>query len=222
VEESTERLGLDQERLGGRHLSDQGKATLRNYVNRVATKAGYIYPYEEKQLGWRITPEGREFISEPMSPTEEVINVDTQQPEQISNTAKGAAFERYILDLLKKMHPYYTWYYQGRHKHNERGLDFIGDRIGQSMDEFKVVGVQAKFHSTNSVPSETEWLKFLAGCFARRVEGSIFITSGRLTSEQRREAGEARVTVIEGREEISRIAQLFGYESFELFDEPSE
>jgi hypothetical protein len=57
-----------------------------------------------------------------------------------------------------------------------------------------------------------------SGCFARKIEQAIFVTSGRLSAEQRREAGEARVVVIEGREEISRIAKQQGLEDFELFE----
>jgi ribosomal protein S19E (S16A) len=204
--------------LTGTHLSDQGKASLRRLVNKVATDAGYIYKHNQNDPGWRITPEGQDLIAEPVSPVEEVINVDTQKFEPLSNTARGAAFELYTLNFLKRMHPYYTWYHQGRRKNNERGLDFIGDRVGDSHDEPRTIGVQVKFHPENTAPNQIDWLKFLAGCFSRRVDSSIFVTSGRLTSEQRREAGEARVTIIEGRREITRLAQLFGLDPFDLFD----
>lgn len=207
-------------RLLGRRLSEQGKASLRTYVNREAVAAGYTYPYDKSSPGWKITPEGREFAGEKLEPSvEQVLNLDTQQVEaQPSNSVRGAAFELYVLKLLKQMYPYYTWYHQGQHKHNERGLDFIGDRIGER-EGAGSIGVQVKLHAPNSALTQDEWLKFLAGCFARRVAIALLITTGRLTSAQRREAGEARVTVIEGRDEVLRIAQLHGVPAFELFSE---
>jgi len=65
------------------------------------------------------------------------------------------------------------------------------------------------------------WLKFLAGCFARRMDAALFITTSRLTSEQRREA-EANVTVAGGREEITRLSTLHHMKAFELFEEKQE
>jgi hypothetical protein len=44
------------------------------------------------------------------------------------------------------------------------------------------------------------------------------IFSGRLTSEQRREAREARVKIVEGREEMARLAKLYGLKPFKLDD----
>ena len=202
----------------GFRLSDQGKASLRFYVNRVAVKAGYIYPFNKKNPGWRITPQGREFIEETLPEPEKVVNVDTQVEEEAqSNAVRGTAFELYILDLLKAMYPYYVWYHQGGHKKQERGLDFIGDRIGESKDASSSIGVQVKFHAEKYAPTQLEWLKFLSGCFARRVENAIFITTGRLTGEQRREAREARVLVVEGKEEVTRLAKLYELSKFSLF-----
>jgi hypothetical protein len=76
--------------------------------------------------------------------------------------------------------------------------------------------VQVKFHAANNAPTEKEWLKFLAGCFARRLETAIFVTTGRLTGEQRREAQEARVVVVEGVAEVNRQAARLGVAPFEL------
>jgi hypothetical protein len=138
----------------------------------------------------------------------EVINVDNQRQEiKQANAARGNAFECYVLKILTKVYPFYTWYHQGQHRRNERGLDFIGNRIGDHRGEPRQIGVQVKFHDQNNAPTEIEWLKFLSGCFSRRVDRAIFITSGKLTSEQRREADEANVIVIQGREEITRIAE---------------
>jgi hypothetical protein len=212
-----------EKRLNGLTLSPQGKASLRKLVNTTAVQAGYIYPHDPALPGWRATPEGKEFLGSESAPAEEVVNVDTQQKEvRPSNTAKGTAFEHYLLLLLKRMYPHYTWYHQGQHKTKERGLDLIGSQIGESLNHTQIIGVQVKLHSGNTAPSSEEWLKFLAGCFARRIDNAIFVTTGRLTSEQRREAGEAKVVVIEGRDEIRRIAGIYEIEDFEFFDDPTE
>lgn len=208
--------------LSGQHLSDQGRASLRRLINFNAVQAGLVYAHDPKRPGWRITPDGRDYLvslRQP-EPPEEVINVDTLQVAlEPSNTVRGAAFERYVEGLLKAIYPRYTWYNQGRHKRRERGLDFIGSRLGDPEDAVGSIGVQTKFHAVTNAPTEVEWLKFLAGCFARRIDRALFLTSGRLTSEQHREAGEARVIVVEGRDEITRVAREYGIRPFELFDE---
>jgi Restriction endonuclease len=210
-----------EKRLNGPKLSAQGRASLRTFANRVAVQAGYVYPHDRNNPGWRITPEGRDFLGTAASSGEEVLNVDTDQTEvHPSSTARATAFEHYVLRLLKMMYPHYAWFHQGLRKGNERGLDLIGSQIGEGSNQTHSIGVQVKLHSSRSAPSLEEWLKFLAGCFARRVSSAMFITTGRLTSEQRREAGEADVLVIEGQEEIKRIAELYGVEEFELYEEP--
>src|SRR5258708_7643984 len=206
--------------MGGAHLSTQGKASLRFFVNRVAVEAGYIYPYEKDNPGWRITPEGKEYSTLEDTATEEVSNVDTDESILIpSNSAKGAAFERYILELLKQIYPDYSWYHQGVHKNNERGLDLIGHLVGNNFNAPLVIGVQVKLHASHLRPTETEWLKFLAGCFCRGISKAIFITTGSLTSGQRREAGEAKILVIEGRGELDRIANRHSVPKFDLYDD---
>jgi hypothetical protein len=97
-------------------------------------------------------------------------------------------------------------------------LDLIANRIGEHHSEHKTIGVQIKNHKETSVPTKEEWLKFLAGCFVRHIEEAMFITTGKLTSEQRREAGEAKVTVIEGIEELNRIAKLYKYKTYDECD----
>jgi len=209
-----------EQHLNGMKLSNPGKASLRNFINLRAVQARYVYPPDPKSPGWRITPEGKEFLEAGNHPDEEVLNVDTNEPEKIpSNSARGAAFENYVMNLLKKIYPYYAWYHQGIHKSNERGLDFIGSQMGKIAEQPQFIGVQVKFHAANTAPSQLEWFKFLAGCFARQIDHAVFITTGRLTGEQRREAGEARVVVIEGREEIIRIASLHHIGEFKLFDD---
>lgn len=211
-----------ESKMEGAYLSEQGRNSLRFFVNRVAVKAGYVYPHDKTNPGWRITPEGKEYLDSfnLVEEKEEVVDIDTGNIQYISSiSVRGAAFELYILGLLKNMYPYYSWYHQGQNKYQERGLDFIGNRIGEVRNEPKTIGVQVKFHSNTTVLSKNEWMKFLAGCYARRIDCTLFITSGRLTSEQRREAGEANIIVIEGKDEIKRICQLYKMEEFELFEQ---
>ncbi len=206
-----------EKHMNGKKLSTQGEASLRNFINRVAVKAGYVF--QESPRTWRITANGKEFLNADATAVEEVFNLVTERTETApSNSVRGTAFENYILDLLKNIYPHYTWYHQGVHKSKERGLDFIGSQIGKVTDHPQFIGVQVKFHAADTVPTSIEWFKFLAGCFARQIDQAVFITTGRLTSEQRREAGEARVVVIEGREEIKRIANIYRMEEFELFE----
>ncbi len=203
----------------GMRLSDQGKASLRNFINTVAVQAGFVHPHDPNSPGWRITVEGRAF-AQGQPDSEPAINVDTGSEQSVpANSARGDAFERYTLTLLRRIYPQYAWYHQGRDKGRERGLDFVGNRLGDSRGEHSSIGVQVKFHARNNAPTEKEWLKLLAGCFARRLPTAVFITTGRLTGEQRREAQEANVVVIEGRDEITRLARLHEIEPFELFDE---
>ncbi len=207
----------DRMRSAGFTLSDQGRSSLRFFINRVAVGAGYIYPHDKNQPGWRITPEGREFAGASPLPSEVAVNVDTGSEEEVpSDAARGAAFERWVLRFLRMAYPYYAWYHQGVHKSTERGLDFVGSRIGDASDEPRSIGVQVKLHRANNAPTQTEWLKFLAGCFARGVGSAIFVTTGRLTGEQRREAQEAGVTVVEGPDELRRLAELHRMEPFDI------
>lgn len=197
-------------------LSTQGKATLRALINNMAVNEGYIYPYKKESPGWRLTPEGRELVLSANTQQEIVFNTETQQEETfVSNTVKGVLFEKYCLGLLKRIYPYCSWFHQGIHKNNERGIDLIAEKIGEVGDEYKSIGVQIKNHRESSSPTEKEWLKFLAGCFARHIDKAIFITTGRLTSEQRREAGEGKIMIIEGIEELNRIAKEYEHEPYE-------
>ena len=57
---------------------------------------------------------------------------------------------------------------------------------------------------------------FLAGCFTRRIDRAIFVTTGCLTDEQCREASQADIIVIAGAAEIARVADEYGYSWFEV------
>jgi hypothetical protein len=197
-------------------LSDQGKSSLRRLINNGAVNDGFIFPFDKAKSGWRVTQEAKELIQQQSTQTELVFNQETEKEELfVSNTVRGALFEKYCLGLLKVIYPFYSWFHQGMQKNHERGLDLIAEKIGEINSEYESIGVQIKNHQENSTPTEKEWLKFMAGCFVRHIDKAIFITTGRLTSEQRREAGEAKITVIEGIEELNRIAREYKYEKYE-------
>ncbi|HEX6292887.1 MAG TPA: EVE domain-containing protein, partial [Herpetosiphonaceae bacterium] len=51
-------------RMRGQRLSEQGKASLRTFINRNAVEQGYVYPAAPGQQSWRITPEGRAAVGQ--------------------------------------------------------------------------------------------------------------------------------------------------------------
>jgi hypothetical protein len=207
-----------ERRYPGATLSDQGYATLRRMVNTNAVQAGYVFKHDPQNPGWRVTAAGREFLQASEPEPEPVFNAETQAAEmEPPSVVRWAAFELHILDLMVAMHPAHAWYHQGRHTRNERGLDIIGDRVGDS--DLHRIGAQVKLHKPNNEPSENEWQKFLAGCFVRRVHKAVFVTSGSLSSNQRREAGEGNIVVIQGRSEINRFAQQYRLQPFTLYDD---
>ncbi len=202
-------------------LSQQGRATLRSYINRDAVKAGLVLAYDKGKPGWHITAEGQEFLKADVAEgegQEEVTDAGGAEIAVPTMHAAALGFEKYILSMMKGVYPEHAWYHQGVHKQQERGLDLLGTRLRPEPGQPRVVGVQVKLHAQDNAPSEKEWLKFLAGCFARRVDLGIFVTTGRLTGGQRREAAEAQVVVIEGNEEVSRLAKQV---SLSPFNEPN-
>lgn len=218
IAQTKELYPILENNLKGKKLSDQGKASFRFFINGVAVRAGLIHPYDKNNPGWRITKEGIEYLNV-QNIQEITINTETDKEESSdSNTARGLIFEKYILELLNAIYPNFIWHHQGLHKKDERGLDFIGDRLGEPNEKINSIGVQVKYHKTKNSPTQIEWLKFLSGCFARRVDNAIFITTGRLKSEQYREAREANVLVIQGKEEINRIAKKNNLKIFEYFE----
>ena len=74
-----------------------------------------------------------------------------------SASAFGDAFELYVLRLLRVVYPHYAWYHQGRNKRHERGVDFVGNRLGDVGNEPGSIGVQVKFHKATNAPTNEEW-----------------------------------------------------------------
>ncbi|MCI0690957.1 DUF262 domain-containing protein [candidate division KSB1 bacterium] len=66
-------------RMNGYVLSQQGKASLRAFINKTAVEKNYVYPYDEKHPGWRITPEGRRYVDESRD------SEDVEQEETLSD-----------------------------------------------------------------------------------------------------------------------------------------
>lgn len=209
-------------RMPRARLSEAGQAYIRHRVNQTAVSAGLIEPHDPDRPGWRITPEGRESARQGPC-LEAVVRVATGRQEQsATNAASGLAFERYVLELLKLMYRRYAWYHQGVHRREQRGIDLLGSRLGDEQTGPRTVGAQVKHHGDGRSLAPAEWRSFLAGVAARRLDQALFVTTGRLTGEQRREAHEAEVIVIEGRDEVTRIAAEFGQGRFELLDEPMD
>ena len=124
---------------------------------------------------------------------------------------RGHEFEIQILPLLKKMYPEIAWQHTGNLKQMERGLDYIGVNMNNHND---IYGVQCKNHDFNNCPSDEEWVKFLAGCFTRRVTRAIFITTGRLNSNQLREVNESGIITVISGQNISSYFEKFGIPDF--------
>lgn len=55
--------------MGGLILSEQGRASLREFVNRVAVQKGFVQPFDERDPLWRITPAGRQLIGNETGPS---------------------------------------------------------------------------------------------------------------------------------------------------------
>jgi len=86
----------------GYTLSEQGKASLRFFVNKVAVEAGYLHPHDKESPGWHLTSQGREFLTALAEPAETTINVDTgAEQSSPSETARGDAFEQYFIRVLR-------------------------------------------------------------------------------------------------------------------------
>lgn len=202
------------------HLSTQGEATLRTYINRDAVKANLVLAHDKGNPGWEISAEGREFLQSMQAANAMIdeLEVVDAAPSPPTSQARALAFEKYILEFMKVMYPEYAWYHQGVHKAEERGLDMVGTRLRPVAGEPRVIGVQVKCHAEEATLAKMEWFQFLAGCYARRVNSSIFVTTGRMNGKQRREAAEAQVVVIEGSAELSRLAKQFGITSFDEWD----
>lgn len=73
-----------EESIDGIQLSDQGRASLRRYVNYNAVEAGYVYPYDKDNPGWRITPEGKRYL------------LKSSQPEKDTGSASDELSARHL------------------------------------------------------------------------------------------------------------------------------
>lgn len=66
-------------------LSEQGKASLRFFVNKVAVDAGYVYKHDSKSTLWRITPKGHDnIVASPIKPYHAKMLTPIGQDFQIS------------------------------------------------------------------------------------------------------------------------------------------
>lgn len=58
--------------------SEQGKSSLRFFVNKVAVDAGYVHPHDREAPGWRITAQGRDFLADRSEQVETSIDVERE------------------------------------------------------------------------------------------------------------------------------------------------
>jgi len=195
-------------------LSEQGKKSINTLISKCAKEEGYVFSYSRNN--WRLTDEGSDFIED----KEEQEGVDITGPDEVkmSNNRRGTLFEKYVLGLFTRIHPNYVWFRQGRLTQHERGLDLIAKPIGESTSQYKSIGIQVKHHinEKDTIPTDY-WNKFLQGCFVRRIDEAIIVTTGKLTGEQYRDAGEANIKVIEGIGEIHRLSKMYDYKTFDEF-----
>ena len=126
------------------------------------------------------------------------------------SSSRGQRFEKYVLQLLKAKYASIAWTAPGALKRQERGLDFIGTFHHPEHGLVRRLGAQVKFHAVTNAPDELEWLRFLAGCYVQGITEALFITTGKLSADQLRDAGEARIHIIQGRDEITKQALLYG------------
>ena len=170
-------------------LSEQGRASLRFYVNKVAVNAGYLHPHDKESPGWRLTSQGHEFPrSERTSLPRPQSTLTPEQSRAGPQRPPAAMRSSSILSgFCGRLTPTMLGITRAATSDARRGVDFVGNRLGDARGEPSSIGVQVKFHNPNNAPTEREWLKFLAGCFSRGLDAAVFVTTGKLTGEQRRE-----------------------------------
>ena len=65
-----------EEQMSGKKLNKQGRDSLRELVNRNLVNKGYIFKYDPKNPGWRITPEGRLRLSEETVGSKPIVDIE--------------------------------------------------------------------------------------------------------------------------------------------------
>ncbi len=80
-------------------LSEQGRSSLRFFVNKVAVEKGYLQPYDPANPGWHLTAKGRELAraltSDAQSTTEETVSPDgwSRVVRGMLDTLRGPEFD---------------------------------------------------------------------------------------------------------------------------------
>jgi hypothetical protein len=67
--ETTELYAAVERHLSGNTLSEQGRSSLRNFINKTSVARGWVEPHDPAHPGWRITATGRAKIIEADEPT---------------------------------------------------------------------------------------------------------------------------------------------------------
>lgn len=186
----------------------------KTWINYV--EPGHITEAQFEVLSWKQCQALAKPSRADDAPSMAVQAILGHSTDSNDSSARGRVFENFILRLLRAKYDNYSW--SEPRGFLEHGLDFLGTFHSSTKTVTQRIGVQVKHHSSSAYPTEMEWLKFLAGCFMRRVDIAIFITTGKLSAEQARQAQEAKVEVIQGIDEINRHAKRLKLPSF-LLDE---
>ena len=103
-------------KMAGKKLSQQGKSSLRYFVNKIAVEQGYVHPYDKAQPEWRITEKGIAYLQgeEPtlkppsQESVEPVAKPSVSEAEQLAerllvaatNSKQPAEFEAVLADAF--------------------------------------------------------------------------------------------------------------------------
>ena len=86
--EMSELYGAIEANLGGNTLSEQGRSSLRFFVNEVAVEKGYLQPHDPANPGWHLTEKGRELARALTSDAQPTLGV-TVSPDGWGGVVRG-------------------------------------------------------------------------------------------------------------------------------------
>jgi hypothetical protein len=86
-----------ERQMNGFALSQQGRDTLRSLINREAVKRGFVHPFDAKNPVWRITTEGRAYMSTDVI---DVPEAEIKEPEPEGLDTPSFDLGEYPIDSL--------------------------------------------------------------------------------------------------------------------------
>lgn len=88
--------------MNGAKLSQQGRDTLRSLVNRDAVQKGWVHPANGERSSWRITDDGRTYITE-LAPPEGVDEASFDMGEYPIDSLLIRTDHRTVYDVVRRM-----------------------------------------------------------------------------------------------------------------------